>query len=79
MLRAQHTGYAGAPVHGPTSPPTFDALRRTVTVPLDDPVGLAIADQLASAYWAAGRVAEAGAVTHFVRDRVSAERLAALP
>jgi hypothetical protein len=77
-MAALHTGYAAKPEKGRTLPPIIDPAHRTITVPLDDPVGLRTADAYATALWDAGRAVEARAVTEHVRDRVSPDRLADL-
>jgi hypothetical protein len=79
MTDALHPGYAARPEQGRTLPPLFDPAARTVTVPLDDPVGLRVADSYATALWDAGRAVEARAVTEYIHDRVSLDRLRALP
>jgi hypothetical protein len=73
-----HTGYAARPVRGPTLPPVLDPQARTITIPLDDPVGLTVADRYATALWDAGRHVEARAVTEHIRKRAAADRVAQL-
>jgi hypothetical protein len=68
------TLHSGAPTLGRTLPPLLDPVSRRVTVSLDDPVGLRVAEHLADQLWKAGRSVESRAVVDLLRDRAAPAR-----